>query len=204
MSHLFVSQARVDAQNDLVTRLGRYQAIYTGGEQALLGPDSATREHYRLLASLSVQLPAGTVLLDGGTSSGLSSLAFAAGNPNVTVWTCDLQDMRPPGPRPLNVLFLQWNVLHHVELFVEKCPLLFLDVDPHDGFQERNFVEQLHEFRFRGVLVLDDLYYSPAMTDFWNWAKTTVPKALDVTEYGHWSGTGVLVFDPTFMDVLVE
>jgi hypothetical protein len=28
-------------------------------------------------------------------------------------------------------------------------------------------------------------------------------KKVDITQYGHWSGTGVIVFDDTFADVIV-
>ena len=38
------------------------------------------------------------------------------------------------------------------------------------------------------------------MQDFWEWVDL---KKYDISKYGHWSGTGVIVFDETSYDVSI-
>ncbi len=66
-----------------------------------------------------------------------------------------------------------------------------LDVDPHDGIQERDFFKFFEEIGYEGIVVLDDIYVNKEMNDFWNNIKQ--PK-LDLTDIGHWSGTGIVLF----------
>ena len=70
-----------------------------------------------------------------------------------------------------------------------------LDVDPHDGIQERDFFKFFEEIGYVGLVVLDDIYINNNMKKFWNDIKQ--PK-LDMTQYGHWSGTGLVQFGNLF------
>lgn len=77
---------------------------------------------------------------------------------------------------------------------IAKAPLVFLDVDPHDGIQEREILSALEAAGFKGLLVCDDIHKSQEMRDWW----ASVPhKKYDVTTFGHWSGTGIVEFDPS-------
>jgi hypothetical protein len=48
---------------------------------------------------------------------------------------------------------------------------------------------------YNGVMVLDDVHLNEAMEGLWEWAKSKPGmKWNDITEFGHWSGTGMLDF----------
>ena len=165
-------------------------------------------EHYRLLASLASQLR-GARICDVGTYLGFSALALAhgaaeAGN-EVTTW--DVADcLAPPPARTVReVPHLVRRVLRDAAEDLDeiaRADLVLIDVDPHDGVQERAMVEGLAARGFRGVLVLDDVRLNDAMKAMWDWVPAA--RKLDLTEQGgHWSGTGVAVFDPSWLDVRV-
>jgi predicted O-methyltransferase YrrM len=161
----------------------------------------AGQEHYKLLAHLSSQCHDGETVVDIGTHVGYSALAMAY-NPKVHVLSYDLYDHftkpREPSARDVsNITFLLKNCLQDVEQLA-KTPFIFLDVDPHDGIQERDIINAVAKAGFKGIMVCDDIYKSDEMRDFWNW----VPyKKFDISKYGHWSGTGIIVFDEKEYDV---
>jgi hypothetical protein len=89
--------------------------------------------------------------------------------------------------------------------------LLLLDTAPHDGVLERRVVAELAAAGYRGLLVLDDIQLNDAMKAAWAAivAEAASPacatrRAIDVTDHAHWSGTGVVAFDTTHIDVLYE
>jgi hypothetical protein len=164
------------------------------------------KEHYRMLAEISHQLSDGACTADVGTYYGTSALALSS-NPNVSVITYDIQCVIPSVPHlstPLN----RSNVLQKVMpgqrdiANIARCDVVMLDIDPHNGPEETEFVQMLINHGFRGVLVCDDINIHDGMKTFWN----TIParyKKMEVTHIGHWSGTGIVVFDPTYLDVEV-
>ena len=57
------------------------------------------------------------------------------------------------------------------------------------------------DLNYAGMVLCDDIHISQDMKNFWN----DVPlKKIDVTKYGHVTGTGIIVFDPTVVDVIVS
>jgi len=179
----------------------------------------AGQEHYKLLAALSAQLPLGSQVVDCGTLYGCSAVALSV-NPGVTVHTFDLEDrLTGQGERVKqihNIFFHQQCCIASVTDMLDGVqPLIIvLDIDPHDGEQEADFVSKLMMFNYRGLLICDDIHLNEAMKKFWRYLeKLATPtqthsemkwRVLDVTEYGHWSGTGIVVFDPETIDVEVE
>lgn len=83
--------------------------------------------------------------------------------------------------------------------------LIVLDLEKHEGVQERAFVAALAAAGYKGLLVVDDIRLSPGMQAFWAELGVMLPGArlLDVSEMGHWSGTGIVAFDPSVLDVQV-
>jgi hypothetical protein len=71
-------------------------------------------------------------------------------------------------------------------------PLIFLDIDPHDGSMEFEFYNWLKDNNYKGILILDDIWYFKGMRDNL-WTKISDIKH-DVTSLGHWSGTGIVDF----------
>lgn len=164
----------------------------------------AGKEHYKLLAHLAKQCPDGSVVCDIGTYLGYSALALSA-NPNIQVVTYDLVDNLPPvGSVPTirdvaNIDYRLKNCLLDLDT-VMQAPLISLDIDPHDGIQETQIITVLALHRYKGIVVCDDIDANEGMRAFWRW----VPfKKIDATQYGHWSGTGIIVFDPETNDAVM-
>lgn len=151
------------------------------------------REPYKLLAYLSQQLPAGAKVADIGTFQGDSAVALAF-NPQVRVLSCDT--VQRPHPTVANIDFVHGDCFNMMPQFLD-CDLISFDISPHDGQQERKFLDQLVQLKYRGVVVWDDINYSDGMRQFW---KSIVLRKFDVSAVGHHSGTGVTVFDPEHLD----
>jgi len=154
--------------------------------------EPAGREHYRLLENLAYDKRG--VVVDVGTLYGSSALALAS-NPAVEVWTYDIVNHIPANAgvsRVPNISFRLLDGIKAVPDFVHKTDLIVLDIDPHDGIQERRFFEELEKHGFKGHVVCDDIHLNQPMRDWW--ASITQPKE-DLTSQGHWSGTGLVTFE---------
>lgn len=170
--------------------------------QYLLHP--AGNEHYQLLAYLATQLRPGESVLDIGTFYGYSAAAFAY-NPAIRVITYDIIDCILSQKKDLSIHDIP-NIDVRIGDYKEKieelytCPIVFLDVDPHDGIQEKEIVREFIRNGFDGIMICDDIYLNDAMRNFWN----SIPlKKIDITKYGHWTGTGVIIFEENVIDVVV-
>lgn len=170
----------------------------------------AGQEHYGLLAYLSGQLPPGSLVADLGTLQAASAVALAT-NPDVRVRSYDLslQPQVVTQCKLPNVEFTEANCLDCVADFADAS-LIVLDIDPHDGKQERKLCDYLVCHNFRGLLICDDIRLNDAMAIWWSGVgelDQDMPlgyRVVDLTPYGHWSGTGLVVFDPETVDVEVE
>lgn len=163
------------------------------------------QEHYKLLAFLSSQCDKGYQIYDIGTFLGFSALALAY-NPDVRVTTYDLvnhiQTQETSAKNYNNISFKLADCTQPGEVEgLGKASIIFLDVDPHDGIQEPHIFKAIQDSGFRGVLVVDDIHLNEGMKRFWEWIPL---KKYDITKYGHYSGTGIVVFDETAFDVNIQ
>jgi hypothetical protein len=154
-------------------------------------------ESHRLLAYLST-LFEGQTIFDVGTHLGDSAHALAYNEKN-RVLSFDVVDKVPLHRRK------RQNVAYRLaDLFdpatrekwkpqLLDSPLIFLDVDPHEGTREYEFVSWLRRNEYRGVVVLDDIWYFKPMRDRL-WYRIEDRYKLDITHVGHWSGTGMVSF----------
>jgi hypothetical protein len=77
--------------------------------------------------------------------------------------------------------------------------IIMIDVDPHDGIKEREFVDFLYNKNWKGILVLDDILPNwpviipganpVAMNEWW---MSIEEEKYDVSDIGHFSGTGIV------------
>ena len=111
------------------------------------------------------------------------------GNPSIQITTCDLDDNFNNFYRD-QIEFRQVNGLELIEEF-KDAPFIFIDVDPHDGVQERVMIKKLEDVGFKGVLMLDDINLNKEMKFFWD---EITQKKVDVSVIGHYSGTGIVFF----------
>jgi predicted O-methyltransferase YrrM len=166
---------------------------------------AAGQEIYKLLTAISLQLDPCEVT-DVGTHVGCSALALSA-NENVKVLTCDIVNhiMKTDGTK---TIAFRPNITRKIlsgQAIVSKIAqgmLVMIDIDPHNGVEELKFIHKLQQQGFKGLLVLDNIHIGPAMKACWDNVPANLKK-IDVTSIGHWAGAGIIVFDPTTIDVVV-
>lgn len=152
--------------------------------------DTIGNEHYMLLAYFSTKYNSCS-LLDIGSYKGCSALALSYNNTNKVVSF----DIRPGLKRlhkcPDNVEFIVGDVMDpsYLEL-VLSSPFILLDTY-HDGIFEKAFYDYLKQNKYSGILMLDDIKLNKEMMNFWEGIDN---EKLDVSEFGHHSGTGLVMF----------
>ncbi len=165
-------------------------------------PDVWPGEHYKLLAGLVLSLRP-TTIIEIGTATGLSALAMKKYLPHngtivtfdIMAWksfadTCLVQGDFDDGRlvQKTDDLSDPAIVLRYRELLV-NADMIFLDAAK-DGIMEERFISNFRSVPFtkNPLLVFDDIRV-------WNmlriWRDVSMPK-LDVTSFGHWSGTGLV------------
>ena len=129
-------------------------------------------EHHSLLSFLAQQLPEGSKVVDLGTLFGSSALALAHGLPSGRIITYDIHDNIPQHVGTIrgvpNIEFKVCDGIVECQSYLD-ARLILLDVDPHDGVQERDFIERMIRNGFQGLVVCDDIHCNPAMEAFWGW-----------------------------------
>jgi hypothetical protein len=148
------------------------------------------QEHYRVLMHLAFCYD-GVDIADIGTYRGASAIALAQ-NPNNKVLSLDIGVFRNEIPMN-NIEFCIGDFRTNTEIQnkILKCPFIMLDID-HLYNNEIWFYNFLKESGWKGTMLCDDINLNEEMKRFWN--EITHPK-LDITNYGHFSGTGIVLFD---------
>jgi predicted O-methyltransferase YrrM len=161
---------------------------------------TAGSEFYRLLAHLARQMPPGSTLVDIGTYCGLSALALSM-NEACDVMTYEVYDQIPESSEDVKTIRDVGNITYLIKdaltdpNILSVAKIIVIDVDPHDGVQEAEFMAALRGMGYQGLVVLDDIRLNDQMKTFW----TNIPeRKYDLTQYGHWSGTGVVCLSPEY------
>jgi predicted O-methyltransferase YrrM len=161
-------------------------------------------EHYRLLAGL-VQVLQPKTLIEVGTSTGLSAITMLKYlRADGRLATFDVQNWDTFDDTILTKNdFADGRLTQHVgnladaEVFdrhrelIASAEFIFID-GPKDNVFEYRFMELLRSIRFERppILMFDD-------TRLWSmlrfWRQLPYPK-MDMTSFGHWSGTGLVEF----------
>lgn len=144
-------------------------------------------EHYNLLSSISHRFNK-VKLYDIGTYKGNSAVALSS-NPANLVISYDI-GYYVDVDRPVNVEFRIGNFYYDVDVI--KSPFILFDIDPHNGADELEFYEKLLQAGYKGIVLFDDIHLNSEMKYFWNSIKN---KKFDLTNIGHWSGTGAVLFE---------
>lgn len=150
--------------------------------------NSTIGEHYRLLAYLSLKFENET-FLDLGTHLGYSAICLANNRSNKVI-TYDIVDNRIKNDLESysNIEFRMQNIFDIDDKTILNSSIILLDIT-HSGIDEKNFLKKLSDIGYSGIVILDDIYYSEAMKEFWN---SIADKKIDLTEYFHATGTGIL------------
>jgi hypothetical protein len=158
-------------------------------------------QHYRLLSYLST-LVNDSVIIDIGTHRGSSALALSY-NPTNKIMSYDILDKVTNiniRNKP-NITFNIENIFDHFDEKLLSSPLIFLDIDPHEGHLEYKLYQFLKNNNYQGILICDDIWQFEEMrNNFWYLIEDQYK--FDITEQGHFSGTGIVTFNPDIMKQL--
>lgn len=148
------------------------------------------KEHYRLLTYLTKQFD-DIIIIDAGTSFGHSCLALAQ-NPKNKIITYDIVKKNFPFFKDYkNVESKKLDINLELPEIIKSAKIILLDIDPHDGKQEKKFYEYLIEIKYEGYVICDDIHLNEGMK---NWWESVDIEKYDITEFGHFSGTGLINF----------
>lgn len=158
----------------------------------------AGKEHYRLLSYFATQYNY-EILTDLGTNRGASAVALSV-NQNNFVYSIDIENVKEGEPLPTNCEYVIGNMLWNSDIFdrVLNSRFIMMDID-HEYHNEIQIYKRLAEREWKGIIVCDDIHLNDPMKKFWN--EVSHPK-LDITKYGHGSGTGVIIMDDTEFELL--
>ena len=172
---------------------------YTFAPYSGLFMEEAGANHYKMLAYLSEQLENET-FIDIGTYHGNSALALSKNTDNKVI-TYDLKDFLPKEKKTiLDRANIRFVLADGCKEPVGNSRVIMLDVDPHDGRQERKYIKKLIRDGYSGLLILDDIHIkrNRYMQRLWDSIRM---KKIDATSVGHSSGTGIIVFDENVIDI---
>lgn len=161
-------------------------------------------EHYRLLAGFVAALNP-KLVVEIGTERGMSALCMKKYlPPNSKLITFDIRRWKSYQDTCLkDGDFLDGRLVQHVDDLsnpaaalkykdeLKEAGLILVDAAK-DGVMERKFLDnfKLIPFTKKPLIIFDDIR-------FWNmlkiWRDIALPK-LDLTSFGHWSGTGICEF----------
>jgi hypothetical protein len=145
---------------------------------------------YKLYAYLSTFFN-NTNILDIGTRTGGSALALSY-NSNNQVISYDLSEQGASSIKKENITWKIQNFMDDETLDWDNISIIMIDVDPHDGVQERVMMDWLREKEWKGILIHDDIgELWPETQKMWN----EIPEEkFDVTQIAHFAGTGLANF----------
>jgi hypothetical protein len=156
------------------------------GSYQILNIESG-REHYRLLAHITT-LFSNCVFFDVGTNACRSAISLSYNTSN-KIKSYDVVQILEKNPQISNVEFLLGDAVNDSDFL--NSSLIFLDVN-HDGTYENYFYKKLIDINWKGILMLDDIHLNEPMREFWN---SIGKEKYDLTSVGHWSGTGIVIFE---------
>jgi len=138
----------------------------------------AGKEHYKLLAYLT-KIINDSIIVELGTHHGTSSLCLCENISN-TVFTFDIRDIYTVKTQPNNLIRKIGNIFEMDPSILLKSKLIFLDTS-HTGDFEKQIYLYLLENDYKGILLIDDIFFNSQMIEFWNFIKI---KKYDITDIG--------------------
>ena len=157
------------------------------------------QQEYRLYSYLSTLFD-NCVILDIGTLDGRSAIALSHNDTNKVISYKIVNQIKNDYHQiytKKNIEFKIKNVLDDLTReFVSKLKIVMIDID-HFGKIESLIMNKLYKMGFSGIILLDDIHHPQPkekllMENLW---KNINLKKYDVTKYGHFSGTGIVIMN---------
>jgi len=146
-------------------------------------------DHYKLLGYFSMKFNNST-LLDIGTFKGCSALALSLNQNNKVVSFDVVSGLRKLSIEPNNIEFIVDDCLNEkYKNLILSSPFIMYDT-VHDGKIETDFYNYILSINYKGILMFDDIKYNEEMISFWN---SINEEKYDISNIGHWSGTGLVI-----------
>lgn len=147
-------------------------------------------EHYRLLKYLAKNIDGD--ITEIGTHCGTSAVALATSS-DYEVITYDIVNLKTNDLSHIENLTFRLCEFNDDIDYKEKIlnsKMIFIDA-PHNGNFEMMCYNWLIENDYKGITVWDDIHLNTEMENFWN---SVTHNKIDVTNYGHVTGTGIIFF----------
>jgi len=164
-------------------------------------------QEYRLYSYLSTFFENITIL-DIGTFDGRSAIALSYNETNKII-SYDITDHIKNKNHKIytkkNIQFKIKNVLDDLTSdFIKNIKIVMIDID-HFEVIEKQIIDKLYELNFSGIILLDDIKHPyrkefECMQKLWNNINHT---KYDITNYGHLSGTGLILMN-TNIEIYLE
>jgi len=174
-----------------------YNEIVKNSEKEFFGIPG--QQHYRLLSYFST-LFNNSIIIDIGTHLGNSALSLSYNKTN-TIYSFDIIDKinnsQIKTQKNINFYFDNLFEKKGQEKWKDtilKSAFIFLDVDPHNGTMEMDFYNFLKGINYQGFVICDDIWHFKDMRDNF-WYKIPYENRYDLSEFGHFSGTGIFTFN---------
>ena len=158
-------------------------------------------QEYRLYSYLSTLFD--NVILDLGTSHGTSAIALSHNMKNKVI-SYDIVDCINNKNHLIyrkNIDFKIKNILDDLTSeFIKHVKIVMIDID-HYGSVEKQIIDKLYDLGFSGIILIDDAFNHPdtkinnCMKMLWNNLQYHNTTKHDITKYGHWSGTGMILMN---------
>ena len=149
-------------------------------------------EAFQLLDYITKQFNNITII-DAGTHYGWSAYALSKSTSNrvITYDITDQFDNKYLKALP-NVEVKILDINQEDLSIIHSAEVIYLDIDPHDGIQEKVFTDILQRSEWQGYLFCDDIHINGGMESWWN--SITLNK-YDLTDIGHLHGTGLITYN---------
>ena len=163
-------------------------------------------QEYRLYSYLSTFFN-NTTILDIGTLNGRSAIALSHNDTNKVISYDIINNIKTNNHKiysKINITFNIKNILNDLtEELIKDVKIIMIDID-HYEIIEKQIISKLNKLNFSGIIILDDItnhpdpYVNECMNKLWDNLEYT---KYDVTKYGHFSGTGIIIIndDITFL-----
>lgn len=185
---------KITLSNEILNSIDTNRVGYLSADMAQWFYRPSGQEHYRLLMHIADSYE-DVQFADIGTFRGSSAIALSQ-NPKNKVTSIDVGVYH----EQITIDNLEFRVGNFqtdkdIQEIILKSPFVFLDID-HMYHNEIWFYNFLKDNNWRGLMLCDDIYLNNEMKKFWQ--EISHPK-IDITKYGHFSGTGAVIFDESII-----